>query len=134
VKTSTAAIVVREGKVLVLRRSVGTIAGYWEFPGGKVDEGERVQDALAREINEELGVNAEVGSELASTTFANKGQRYELRAFETSISDTSFQLRDHDAFDWLEPAALRRIDLAESDRKLLSTIEGVFRRRGEGDG
>lgn len=120
--------------MLVLRRSVGTIAGYWEFPGGKVDEGERVQDALAREINEELGVNAEVGSELASTTFANKGQRYELRAFETSISDTSFQLRDHDAFDWLEPAALRRIDLAESDRKLLSTIEGVFRRRGEGDG
>ncbi len=126
-KISTAAIVIRDGKVLVLRRRAGTIAGYWEFPGGKVDEGERVESALARELDEELGVHAEVGAELARTTFANHGQRYELRAFATEISDTSFQLRDHDAIKWIEASALRDVELAESDRKLIAAVERVLR-------
>jgi 8-oxo-dGTP diphosphatase len=124
---STAAIVVRDGKLLVLRRSSGSIAGRWEFPGGKVDSGESPEQALARELREELGVASQVGNELARSSFEHRGRRFELRAYRVELDDTDFSLTDHDAVRWVKLEELDGVSLADSDRKLLSTLEDVLK-------
>ena len=125
--TSTAAIVVRKGKVLVLRRSTGSIAGSWEFPGGKVDPGESPEEALRRELREELGVEASVHEELARASFTHRRRDFELRAFRTDLDDTGFVLTDHDAVQWLRLEELNGVSLADSDRKLLPTLKDVLK-------
>jgi mutator protein MutT len=126
VRISTAAIVIREGRILVLRRSTGSIAGRWEFPGGKVDPGESPEQALRRELWEELGVNAVVREELARASFTHRSRDFELRAFRTEIDGTAFALTDHDAVQWLGVDALDDVSLADSDRKLLPTLKVVL--------
>src|SRR5262249_37633454 len=65
----TAAIIRRDGRYLVTRRPPGThLAGVWEFPGGKCDDGEPLTSCMARELDEELGTNATVGSETFTIT------------------------------------------------------------------
>ena len=62
-KIVTAAIVLQDNKVLLTRRALGqSLEGYWEFPGGKVEEGESLQECLKREIFEELGVQVMLGN------------------------------------------------------------------------
>src|SRR4051794_39153878 len=53
------AVIVRQGKVLIDRRATGPLADWWEFPGGKADEGESIPDCIRRECREELGVEVE---------------------------------------------------------------------------
>lgn len=124
---STAAIVVQEGKVLVLRRSSGSIAGSWEFPGGKVDSGESPEQALQRELQEELGVESRVREELARAFFVHRNRRFELRAFRVDLDGTAFVLTDHDAVQWLRLDEIDGVSLADSDRKLLSTLKEVLK-------
>lgn len=130
-RITTAAIVVQDDRVLLVRRSVGAIAGFWEFPGGKVDDGETPEEGLARELEEELGVRAEVGRELARSSFRNRGRDFELRAFRVELTTTKIELVDHDALQWVEPSRLGEQRLAESDRGLLPALEQAL--QGEGN-
>lgn len=130
-RITTAAIVVRDDKVLLVRRSVGAIAGLWEFPGGKVDEGETPEEGLVRELREELGVGAEVGRELARSSFRNRGRDFELRAYRVELASTDIELVDHDALQWVDPVRLGEERLAESDRGLLPALEHAL--KGEGN-
>ncbi|MFW5786379.1 MAG: (deoxy)nucleoside triphosphate pyrophosphohydrolase [bacterium] len=121
-RTSTAAVILRFDRVLVVRRSVGAIAGFWEFPGGKVDPGEEAEDALRRELAEELGVDARVGPEIARAFFTHRGEEYLLRAFRTDPADFRFRLTDHDAVRWVAVPDLDDVNFADSDRKLLPEL------------
>jgi 8-oxo-dGTP diphosphatase len=65
----TAAVIERGGRLLVTRRLRGThLEGYWEFPGGKCDAGESLEACLARELREELAVDARIGSRILKTS------------------------------------------------------------------
>jgi 8-oxo-dGTP diphosphatase len=67
-KTVTAAIAIDKGRILLARRSQNEkLSGYWEFPGGKVEKGESLQDCLKKELKEELGVQAEIGEPTAES-------------------------------------------------------------------
>src|SRR4249920_604400 len=67
-KVVTAAIIRRNGSVLLARRSSGErLAGFWEFPGGKVENGETPEECLARELDEELGIRARIGEKFAES-------------------------------------------------------------------
>ncbi len=82
----SAAVVEREGRLLVAQRLEGThLAGHWEFPGGKCEPGEEVRACLARELREELGVGASVGEEVLRTLYAYADRRLELVFFRCEI-------------------------------------------------
>ena len=93
-KKVAAAIAIQDGKVLVARRAPGEkLAGMWEFPGGKVESHESVQQCIVRELAEELGVRASAGEILAETTYTYDGGAIHLIA-----------LRPHQFNDGLAPA------------------------------
>ena len=78
-----AAVIEREGSFLVTRRLEGThLAGYWEFPGGKRDGAEGLEDALRREIREELGAEVTVGPLLLVSEYRHSGSPMNLHFFE----------------------------------------------------
>ena len=112
-----AAAIRRDGLVLAARR-VRPDAG-WEFPGGKVEAGETEQDALAREIREELGVPVEVGARLGDATDG----RIRLVLYAATLLDGEPAPHDdHDALRWVGPAELDDLDWLPVDRQLLDRV------------
>ncbi len=119
----TAALIERNGKVLLALRRAGKHMGpKWEFPGGKVDPGEDPQETLRRELEEEFGVQAEVGEFLGTTRFRRKRIDLQILLYRISRLNGSLVLREHDAVRWVEPGRIQEYDLVDSDRKLLRKI------------
>jgi len=81
-----AAVIAREGKYLITqRRGTAVLPGLWEFPGGKVEPGESDTEALAREIQERIGVDVIIGERMALRQHAYVGYRVELNLYRASI-------------------------------------------------
>jgi len=115
----TAAVVERDGRVLITRRLEGThLAGLWEFPGGKCEAGESLPDCLVREIREELGVGAAVGSEVYRTTYRYGEKALELVFFSCTLEDDPRPLLGQD-IRWVERERLRTIDFPPADAELV---------------
>lgn len=121
-----AAVIERDGKYLACRRAPHkSLAGLWEFPGGKVEPGEKDEDALRREILEELGVEIAVGAFLA-TSFNEAGDLdIELVAYRARLIDTDVKTSsDHDEFLWLAPTKLATVQWAPADVPFLAILGG----------
>lgn len=112
-----AAVIERDGKYLACRRAPHkTLAGLWEFPGGKVESGETDQDALRREIHEELGVNIEVGAYLATSLNKAGDLDIELVAYRAHVIEGDVSASsDHDELGWLTSKELEGIVWAPAD-------------------
>ena len=117
----------------VFRRSNGHIAafrraphskhpGRWEFPGGKCEALERPEDALIREIAEELRVETTVLLPLQSSIYTYPERSIHLLPFLCSVPDAPFQLSDHDRVYWDNPAALVHLDWLEADLPILRQL------------
>jgi len=117
----------------VFRRSNGHIAafrraphskhpGRWEFPGGKCEALERPEDALIREIAEELQVETTVLMPLQSSIYTYPERSIHLLPFLCSVPDAPFQLSDHDLVYWDNPAALVHLDWLEADLPILRQL------------
>lgn len=122
-RTSTAALIRRGDAFLFVRRPPGGDLGEcWELPGGKVDPGERAEEALRRELAEELGLDARVGEPVAESEFAHAGERFRLIGYEVSADVESAHLHEHEemAFYTFGQAMERR--LAPSDATLLRAL------------
>lgn len=126
--SSVAAIVMREGRVLVARRSFwGPLGSLWEFPGGKLEEGESESEALVREFDEEFGALILPVRRLGETSFMNRGKDRLLAAWLAELAPgANPELREHRSCDWVGLAALEALDLADSDRKLLDFVRPLF--------
>ncbi len=119
----TAAVLVREGKVLIARRGSGAHAGKWEFPGGKCESGERPAQCLARELGEEFRGQFRVGRFIATTRFAVGGRPYELHAYRVELQSETIQPLEHDAISWVSLPDLRNYDLLEPDLEIVKSLE-----------
>lgn len=108
-----AAVIVDGDRVLACRRAPGKdAAGRWEFPGGKVEAGETPEEALVREIREELGVPVRVGALLDRTVTG----RVDLACYRTALTgEAPTASMDHDALRWVERSRLAHLDWAEAD-------------------
>jgi len=120
------AAILRDGRLLAARRSAPPdVAGRWELPGGKVDEGETEVAALVRECREELGVEVEPGDPLGPETRLKDD--YVLRVRLATLRDGEpAPLEDHDALRWLGPEELEEVDWLEADRPLVGVIRELL--------
>lgn len=115
-KLVTAAIIYQDGKVLLTRRGPGEkLAGFWEFPGGKIENGETYQECLTREIKEELNLQIEVGEVLTTSTYKYEHGEIHLIALEAWILSGSIELTVHDKYEWVAPTDLVFYKLAPAD-------------------
>ena len=127
-KKVVAAVAIQDGKVLVARRAPGEkLAGIWEFPGGKLEPQESVQQCIVRELAEELGVRATAGEILTETTYAYDGGAIHLIAVKVILHDAALSLSVHDEFQWVAPTCLLGMELAPAD---LPIAEEIIRRYG----
>jgi 8-oxo-dGTP diphosphatase len=116
-------VIFKDEKILLTRRKKGkSLEGYWEFPGGKVEEGETDKSALERELNEELGLSV---SEL--TYFSENKHDYDtfsihLIAFKCNAHDNPKILVDHDKFEWLSSKEIKKLNLAEADMSFVEIL------------
>jgi 8-oxo-dGTP diphosphatase len=119
-----AAVFARDDQVLVCRRAADRAAGgRWEFPGGKIESGESPEDALRREILEELGVLITVGDLINTGVTDVDGRSIELsgyRVIDYSPSPTSST--DHDQLCWRPVAELADLDWAEPDLPIVDEL------------
>lgn len=115
-KIVTAAIIRRGDTVLLARRQPGQkLAGYWEFPGGKVEEGESLAACLQREIAEELGVQVAVGAVVATSDYVYAHGAIRLVAMATTILSEELHPTVHDQLAWVPVQQLRHYRLAPAD-------------------
>lgn len=120
------AAIVRDGRVLAARRTAPPeAAGRWEFPGGKVEPGESPEDALVREVREELGCAVEVTGWLPGEVPI--GERHTLTvAVATLAGDAEPVPHEHDAVRWLAAAELDDVDWLEPDRPFLPHLRALL--------
>lgn len=123
-----AALVDGDGRILVQQRPAGkAMAGLWEFPGGKVELGERPEAALIRELHEELGIDVEQAC-LAPACFASEplGDRhlvlllYICRKWRGMV-----QAIEAPAIKWVRPVELHGLDMPPADRPLIGLLEAL---------
>jgi 8-oxo-dGTP diphosphatase len=115
------AAIVRDGRVLAARRTAPPeAAGRWEFPGGKVEPGESPEEALVREVGEELGCTIAVTRWLPGEEPI--GERHLLRVAVAELVTGEPEPREHDAVRWLGPDELHDVDWLDPDVPFLARL------------
>jgi 8-oxo-dGTP diphosphatase len=120
-----AAVIRHGGRVLICqRRKDDTFGLKWEFPGGKVKEGESPAAALARELKEELGVKARIGAEIYRTRhkYSEHAQEIELLFFTAGLESVDVQNLAFERMVWEEPARLPTYDFLAADREIVERL------------
>jgi 8-oxo-dGTP diphosphatase len=116
-----AAVIVRDGRAFCARRGgSGELAGKWEFPGGKVESGETREEALVREIAEELSVRIEAGPFLATVEHRYRDFELTLHAYEARLVEGEPALSEHLEGRWLSKHELGGLDWSAADLRLLA--------------
>lgn len=123
--TVVAAIIQQGGRVLICqRRQDDTFGLKWEFPGGKVQEGESPAAALARELEEELGVRAQIGAEICRTRhkYSEHAREIELLFFTARLESPNVQNLAFERIVWEEAGQLPAYDFLAADREMVARL------------
>lgn len=125
-----AAVIRKRGKILITRRPArGLLGGLWEFPGGKIEEGESAQEALKRELREELGVDARIGREIWRAHHRYTHMKVHLIFFEAKVGEGPIVPgRGCSEWAWVQPKQLSRFAFPAADKGLVERlIKGTLR-------
>lgn len=117
-----AAVIEHDGRVLVTRRLEGShLSGYWEFPGGKCELGETHEACLARELREELGVEARIGPEILVTEHAYPEKTVRLHFRRCEIDGPPRPLLNQQ-MRWVSREEMRALSFPEADRTMIEML------------
>jgi len=109
-------IIERDGLILSAQRSFSmSMPLKWEFPGGKIDDGETPQNCLIRELNEELGITIDICNQLPDSAYTYPTFSITLHPFICSIKSGTLTLKEHCNVIWLHPHKLKLLNWAEAD-------------------
>lgn len=123
-KRVVAALIMQKGKILVCQRTRHqTMPLKWEFPGGKIETGEQPRDALRRELEEELGIDAKIGEEVARIQHKYKnGGAVELRFYAVHEFQGELENRIFRDIQWADRKRLTSFDFLEADLELVKDV------------
>ena len=124
-----AAIIEHEGRILATQRSYGDFAGGWEFPGGKVEPGETPEQAVAREIREELGAAIAVERLVCTAEHDYETFHLSMDCFLAHLEDGRYQLLEHSAAQWVDASSADSVAWLPADVKVIETLkaQGIVR-------
>ena len=121
-----AAILHQNGRYLATQRGYGEFEGMWEFPGGKIEPGEIQEDALKREIQEELGVEIIIEKQLCTTEYDYPSFHLSMNCFLCSISSGKIELREHKSARWLTTEQMNTLEWLPADIKIIELLKQLY--------
>jgi len=126
----SAGILTKDNMILVGQRPENhTLAGLWEFLGGKIELGESPEQALARELNEELGILAEIGDLKIACTHSYSDVGIVILFYEVLFWKGEPKTKHHTNLKWVTPSELPKMNIPDANRKNLDRIYRAFRLR-----
>lgn len=119
-----AALLEKDGKFFIAQRAKKDgQEGLWEFPGGKQENGETIQECLKRELYEEFGINASIGEYVCSSFFEIKEKRMELLAFKVLSFTGDIQCKEHKRVEWVSTEHLDKYVFTKPDLVFIEAIK-----------
>jgi 8-oxo-dGTP diphosphatase len=120
-----AAVIIKDGKVFATQRGYGQWKDWWEFPGGKIEPGECPQEALVREIREELDTEIEVGGLLETVEWDYPDFHLTMHCFICRLLSDSLHLNEHEDATWLTRETLDSVQWLPADLGVVGKIGGM---------
>ena len=121
-----AAVIIKDDEVFATQRGYGEFKGWWEFPGGKIERGECPQEALIREIREELDAEISVGDLLETVEWDYPNFHLTMHCFVCSLTSESMHLNEHEAAAWLTKETLHSVKWLPADEGILAKINNIL--------
>ena len=121
-----AAVIIKDDEVFATQRGYGEFKGWWEFPGGKIERGECPQEALIREIREELDAGISVGDLLETVEWDYPNFHLTMHCFVCSLTSESMHLNEHEAAAWLTKETLHSVKWLPADEGILTKIDNIL--------
>jgi len=118
-----AAVIKENDKVFATERGYGEFKGGWEFPGGKIESGETPQEALAREIKEELDIEISVGELIDTVEFDYPNFHLSMDCFWGTVSHGTLILKEAEAAQWLTKDTIDNVNWLPADQLILELIK-----------
>ena len=117
-----AAIIHQEGRILATQRGYGEWKGMWEFPGGKMEAGETEEEAIVREIREELCVGIRVERKVCTVEYDYPQFHLRMHCFWCSIAEGMLELKEHQSARWLDPTEWKSVEWLPADVLVVSCL------------
>ncbi len=117
-----AAVIKDKNKIFATQRGYGEFKDGWEFPGGKIETGETAEEALKREIKEELNADIKVGELIDTVEYDYPAFHLSMQCFWAEIISGDLELKEHEAARWLDKEMLDSVNWLPADIKLLDFI------------
>lgn len=121
-----AAIIKNQNKIFATQRGYGPFKDGWEFPGGKIEEGETPEQALIREIKEELDTEIEIGELVDIVEYDYPDFHLTMHCFMCTIKSGDLVLKEHEAAKWLTKETLYSVDWLPADKDLIDKLHAEF--------
>ena len=118
-----AAIILKDNKIFATQRGYGEFRGGWEFPGGKVEEGESPENAIVREIKEELDTGIEVNEYFDTVEYDYPTFHLSMKCYICSVLEGKLELLEHEASKWLDKDSLESVDWLPADLGLVDKLK-----------
>ena len=120
-----AAIIRHDGKILATQRGYGDFAGGWEFPGGKIEPHETPEQAIVREIHEELGAIIAVDGHLVTIDHDYETFHLHMACFLAHVAEGTLELHEHSSARWVDESTIDSVDWLPADLKVVGAIKEV---------
>ncbi|MDO4502213.1 MAG: (deoxy)nucleoside triphosphate pyrophosphohydrolase [Coriobacteriia bacterium] len=120
-----AAVIAKDGKIFATKRGYGEQAGGWEFPGGKVEQGETPEAALAREIKEELDAEIAVGEHLVTAEYDYPTFHLSMRCYICALESDHLTLLEHSDARWVDLSDIDSLDWLPADVQVVDAIKAM---------